>query len=66
MVYSLLQVFLQGPVHEDHSSGTAELVGQPSTHSACTLHKAIDDISEFCKKWKLKVNSNETKVSVFG
>uniref|UniRef100_A0A667XGE4 ribonuclease H n=1 Tax=Myripristis murdjan TaxID=586833 RepID=A0A667XGE4_9TELE len=30
------------------------------------LQKAIDHMCCFCKKWKLKINSSKTKVTVFG
>ena len=30
------------------------------------LQEAIDQMCNFCKKWKLKINSSKTKVTVFG
>ena len=29
------------------------------------LQKCLDDLHSYCKKWKLKVNTDETKVLIF-
>ena len=35
-------------------------------NSEAGLQKALDELSEYCKTWKLKVNSSKTKVTIFG
>jgi hypothetical protein len=34
--------------------------------TAAELQKALNDISDYCKKWKLTVNDSKTKVIIFG
>ena len=36
------------------------------SNSAAGLQKALNDLSKYCNKWKLAVNSDKTKVTVFG